>query len=202
MTDYANDVAWKEKLSQAVFEFYLDYGAPARIYIRDCVPNKLLDYIESGLANKYGTVVAYVNVGEGDINLKNRDFVLFTMGGIVAYGAEAVNFRAWDKLAKYYADNKPKDGDKTSCRNLIMQIAKKIAPSLVGKCPDLSELMLTLVSCALRMLVGLEKMPPTQLPYLPLPSEGKAKDKADPSPAATAPKPQPGTATNKYAVDF
>lgn len=202
MTDYANDAAWKKKLNQAVLRFYLDHGAPTRFYIRDCVPNKLLDYIEPGLANKYGTVVAYVNVGEGDINLKNRDFVLFTMGGIVAYGAEAVNFRAWDKLAKYYTDNKPKDGNKTSCRNLTLQIAKKIAPSLVGKCSDLSELMLTLVSCALRMLVGLEKMPPAQLPYLPLPSEGKAKDKADPSPAATAPKPQPGTATNKYAVDF
>ena len=209
MTDYANDAAWKEKLSQAVFGFYLDHGAPARFYIRDCVSNKLLDYIEPGLANKYGAVAAYVNVGKGDINLKNRDFVLFTTGGIVTYSAESVNFRSWDKLAKYYADNKPNDGDETSCRNLTAQIAKKIAPSLVSKCHDLSELMLTLVSCALRMLVGLERLPPTQLPYLPFPSEGKSEDKAGPSPATATPTPpltlNPKTETEakyKYQVDF
>lgn len=199
MTDYANDAAWKEKLSQAVLRFYLDHGAPARFYIRDCVPNKLLDYIEPGLANKYGVIAAYVNVGEyDDISLTNRVFVLFTTGGIVAYDTEAVNFRDWGKLAKYYSDNKPKSGDQASCFNLTEQISKKIAPSLVGKCPDLGGMLVTLVSRALRMLVGLEQLPPDQLPYLPLPSE----DKAAPNPAATAPGPEPAPVTDKYAVDF
>ena len=210
MTDYANDRAWKEKLNQTVLRFYLDNGAPARFYIQDCVPAGMLDYIEPGLRGKYGDIALYVNTGSDTaLHPANRDFVLFTAGGIFTSSAAAKNFREWGKLADYYAAHKAADAAPETCQNLIGQMTKLIAPTLTGKCADLGAAMSALVRRALQMLVGLAALPPSRLPYLPLPPQSEASKQpaapALPAPAAAdSPEGESAAAAadNNYEVDF
>lgn len=202
-------LGWEFALGEILFDSYLDFGAPATFYIRDCVPQGLIKHIDATLWDKYARPLLYVNNTENaGIDVKDRDFLLFTPQGIVTRTAKTEKIRKWEKIAAMCATNQAKV-DETRWPEVADAIANKLAGSLAGEIVDegAKEVMPRLLRRIVRVMVGIDELPPARLPYLPMPpgvDDVPAPQKAAPaSPKPTSP-PAPATATSgdKYQVDF
>lgn len=205
-----NSQKWEKTMEEIILDSYLDYGAPATFYIRDCVPQGLIKHIDPTLWDKYARPLLYVNnTGNAKIDLKDLDFLLFTPQGIVTRTAKSERVRKWEKIAAMYAANQAKV-DETNWPGVADAIADKLADSLAKEIvdEDTKKVMPRLLRRIVRVMVDVDELPPAQLPYLPVPPEA-ANDAAqspsapaEPTPPPTASPKEETAANDKYQVDF
>lgn len=196
-----NSQKWEKTMEEIILDSYLDYGAPATFYIRDCVPQGLIKHIDPTLWDKYARPLLYVNnTGNAKIDLKDRDFLLFTPQGIVTRTAKTEKIRKWEKIAAMYAASQAKY-DEARWPEVTDAVAKKLADSLAGEIvdDDTRELMPRLLRRIVRVMLGIDEFQSAPLPYLPVPplAEDDAMPSSQPSEDMTI-----TTDDDKYEVDF
>lgn len=206
MTAKVDSPEWKAKLNDVIFDFYLEHGAPKRFYRGDCVPYKLLDYMAPDLCQNHGEILLFVNTSDdGMLSPYSSDFIIFTTLGIVAYNVASKIFRDWAEITENFRIQKAKAAIEF-LPGLANQVAKQISDVLVTTIAgeEDRELLASFVRRVVRVMVGVDELPPARLPYFPLPSSAddtSATGKA--APASSEPTPMPKTATNaKLQVDF
>ncbi|MBP5232106.1 MAG: hypothetical protein J6333_01730 [Planctomycetes bacterium] len=196
-------LGWEFALGEILFDSYLDFGAPATFYIRDCVPQGLIKHIDAEMWGKYDRPLLYVNnTGNPGLSLQDQDFLLVTPQGIVTRTAKTEKIRQWEKIATTYTTNQAKYAE-ARWPEVADTISKKMADSLAGEIvdEDTRELMPRLLRRIVRVLVGVDGLPPARLPYLSLPS-ATAVNPAGEKAVSASPAPRAAKENDKYQVDF